>query len=141
MIGSIDWQALDHNVYSAVDVRDLLGELFQRDKEDSNWSSIFSRLNEVLVFRGDVTETSVKTLPIGTGCPVFGRGKSQMNTMKYSSPKRVGGTIRRIGNGFHCEYSPKLGWHVFFDADQSKLDAGSSTCDRWSAWQSEPKHR
>lgn len=52
---------------------------------------------------------------------VIGRGKSQMTRMKYEAPRKVGGIVRRIGEGYHVEFTPKRGWHIFFDADDSKL--------------------
>lgn len=53
---------------------------------------------------------------------IQGVGKSQLNSRQYSAPRRRGGAVRKIGDGYHIEYTSKFRQQkVVIDVDDSKL--------------------
>jgi phage terminase large subunit GpA-like protein len=56
--------------------------------------------------------------------PIVGRGQTQRDRFNYAAPKRLGKTVRRIGNGWHMSYEPaRKAWSMVLDADRFKLNA------------------
>ena len=90
----------------------------------------------VMVDRGyfpDAVISACKEANAGLGqarrfYPILGRGKTQLDSRKYESPKRTTAIVRKIdkGGAWHLEYDrSKASWQIVLNADQSKLDIQS----------------